>query len=85
MAHDEESLVTIATFETELEASFARGALHAIGIPAQVPGDWSGSLSGPFRGGSHLAELQVFESDRARAIVELRRLHIHIAPPQRRA
>ena len=35
MARDE-PLVTIATFETELEASFARGALEAIGISALV-------------------------------------------------
>ena len=73
MARDE-PLVTIATFETELEASFARGALEAIGISALVPGEWSGSST-----------LQVFESDRDRALVELRRLKIRIVPPQHRA
>jgi hypothetical protein len=73
MARDE-TLVTIATFETELEASFARGALEAIGISALVPGEWSG-----------YAELQVFESDRDRAIDELRRLQIRIVPPRRHA
>jgi len=66
----EEPLVTIATFETELEASFARGALQASGISALV---------------SHRAELQVFESDRDRALVGLRRLKIRIVPPQHRA
>ena len=69
MARDE-PLVTIAMFETELEASFARGALDASGISALVP---------------HRAELQVFESDRDRALVELRRLKIRIVPPQHRA
>jgi hypothetical protein len=67
-----EALITIATFETELEASFARGALEAIGIRALVPGESSG-------------ELKVFESDRDRALVELRRLRIRIVPPERRA
>ena len=41
MSHEDEALVTIATFESELEASFARGALEAIGIPALVPGESS--------------------------------------------
>jgi hypothetical protein len=71
--HQDEALITVAIFETELEASFARGALEAIGISALVPGEWSG------------AELQVFESDRDRALVELRRLKIRIVPPQHRA
>jgi Putative prokaryotic signal transducing protein len=79
--HKDEPLITIATFETELEASFARGALEAIGIPAFVPGEWSGSFSGMYRGLPHRAELKVFESDRDRAVVELRRLQIRIVPP----
>jgi len=81
----EEALVTIAAFETELEASFARGALEAIGISALVPGEWSGSFTGMYRGLPHRAELKVFESDRDRAVVELRRLQIRIVPPQDRA
>ena len=81
----DDALVTIATFETEFEASFARGALEASGIRALVPGEWSGSLTGPYRGRPHQAELQVFESDRDRAIVELRRLQIRIVPPSRDA
>ena len=83
--HNDESLVTIASFETELEASFARGALEAIGISALVPGEWSGSFTGMYRGLPHRAELKVFESDRDRAVVELRRLQIRIVPPQDRA
>jgi hypothetical protein len=82
MARDEEALVTIATFDTELEASFARGALEAIGISAVVPGEWSGSFSGLYGGRPRQAELQVFESDRGRALVELRRLQIRIVPPR---
>jgi hypothetical protein len=81
---DDEELITIATFETELEASFARGALEAIGIQALVPGEWSGSFTGLYRGLPHHAELQVFESDRDRAVVELRRLQIRIVPPPHR-
>jgi hypothetical protein len=84
MARDE-ALVTIATFETELEASFARGALEAIGISALVPGEWGGGFSGLYSGGARHAELQVFESDRDRALVELRRLQIRIVPPRHRA
>jgi hypothetical protein len=82
---DDDALVTIATFETDLEASFARGALDAIGIRALVPGESSGSFSGLYGGGLHRAELKVFESDRDRALVELRRLRIRIVPPERRA
>ena len=82
MSDRNEALVTIATFETELEASFARGALEAIGIRALVPGEWGGSLSGMYGGMPHRTALQVFESDRDRAIVELRRLQIRIVPPR---
>ncbi len=86
MAHrQDEALITIAVFETELEASFARGALEAIGISALLPGEWSGLFTGMYRGLPHQAELQVFESDRDRALVELRRLKIRIVPPEHRA
>jgi hypothetical protein len=80
---DDEPLITIATFETELEASFARGALEAVGIQALVPGEWGGSFCGMYGGMPHHAELQVLESDRDRAITELRRLQIRIVPPRR--
>ncbi len=85
MAHEDEALVTIATFETEIEASFARGALESAGIRALVPGEWGGSFSGMYGGMAHAAQLQVFESDRDRALLELRRLQIRIVPPRHRA
>ena len=37
--HRDEPLVTIATFPTSFEASLARGALEAAGIPALVPAE----------------------------------------------
>jgi hypothetical protein len=67
-------LVTIATFADSFEAAPAKGALEAIGIRAYVPGE-SLSLN---RGGTVSAELQVFERDRERANVELRRLQMRI-------
>ena len=82
MSDRNEALVTIATFETELESSFARGALEAIGISALVPGEWGGSFTGMYRGIPHQSAVQVFESDRERAISELRRLRIRIVPPR---
>ena len=75
---EDEALVTIAAFDTEFEASLARGALEAIGIPALVPAEARGSFRGVYGGGfgAGPAELKVFESDRNRAIVELRRMQI---------
>ena len=73
--------MTIATFETEFEASLARGALEAIGIPALVPGEWGGSFPRVYRGGARATALQVFESDRDRARTELRRMQIRLVPP----
>ncbi|HEX5109945.1 MAG TPA: hypothetical protein VFV95_15945 [Vicinamibacterales bacterium] len=70
----DEPLVTIATFGNGFEAGLARGALEAIGIQALVPQDAfarQGVVATP-------ASLQVFESDSARAIVELRRMQIRI-------
>jgi hypothetical protein len=74
-----EPLVTVAVFATSFEASLARGALDAIGIPASVPEE----VLGPFSNvrGSTRTELQVFESDRERALVELRRMQIRIVEP----
>jgi hypothetical protein len=69
----EDDLVTVATFPTSLEASFARGALEAAGISALVPGEALGSFSRN-QGGAPLAELQVRSADRDRAIEELTRL-----------
>lgn len=74
----QEPIVTIATFTTSMEASLARGALEAIGIRAMVPGEAQGSFSSLYRGGVSMTELQVFESDRDRAMVELRRMQIRL-------
>ena len=77
MPFRDEPIVTVATFETEFEASLARGALEAIGIKAMVPGEVFGNYSRrsrPFRG----VELKVFESDCERAAVELRRLQMRV-------
>jgi hypothetical protein len=82
---NDDVLVTVATFETELEASFARGALEVVGISALVPGEWGGSFSGMYGGMTRTAQLQVFASDRDRALVELRRLQIRVVPPSHRA
>jgi Putative prokaryotic signal transducing protein len=70
MDSDDRRLVTIATFDTPFEASLARGALEAAGIPALVPGEDLGSLTRN-RGGVVSAELQVFEQDRDRALAVL--------------
>jgi hypothetical protein len=77
MPFRDEPIVTLATFETEFEASLARGALESIGIPAMVPGEDSGSYIRRARVLQGV-ELKVFESDRARAAVELRRMQIRV-------
>jgi hypothetical protein len=79
---DDEALVTIASFDTSFEASLARGALERIGIAAFVPGEASGTFASYSRqGGSLGAVLQVLESDRVRAIAELRRINMQMAKP----
>ena len=77
MALRNEPLVTIARFETSVEASLARGALEGLGIRALVPGEELGSFS-THRGGIAGTELQVFASDAERATVALRRLQIRV-------
>jgi len=77
----QDALITIAAFETEIEASLARGALESVGIRALVPSESSGTFLGLYGGRTIRAELQVFESDRDRALLELRRLQIRIVPP----
>jgi hypothetical protein len=75
--NDQGTLVTIATFETEIEASLARGALEAVGISALVPSESSGTFTGMYgRTGLGGAELKVFASDRDRALAELRRMQM---------
>jgi hypothetical protein len=81
--HDD-PLIAIATFETEFEVSLARGALEAIGIRALVPGEQGGSFRGLYGGPSPAAELLVFESDRHRAVAELKRLRLRIVSPRHR-
>jgi hypothetical protein len=76
----DEPIVTLATFDTEFEASLARGALEAIGIRAMVPGEDSGSYVRRARVLQGV-ELKVFESDRERAAIELRRLQMRVAQP----
>jgi Putative prokaryotic signal transducing protein len=85
MARNDEAIVTIAVFETEFEASLARGALESIGIQALVPGEAGGSIGGLYSGRlpGTVTELRVFESDRDRAIVELRRMQMRIVEPPR--
>jgi len=72
-----EALVTIASFSTSIEASLAKGALEAAGISAFVPDEALGAFSRN-RGGVPVGVLQVFESDRDRAIAELRRMDLKI-------
>ena len=78
MPFRDEPIVTLATFETEFEASLARGALEAIGIPAMVPGEQLGIYSRGRARPFARAEVKVFESDRERALVELRRMQIRV-------
>jgi hypothetical protein len=77
MPFRDEPIVTVTTFETEFEASLARGALEAIGIQAMVPGEVFGTYGRRARGFNGV-ELQVFESDRERAALELRRMQIRL-------
>jgi len=77
MPFRDDPIVTLATFDTEFEASLARGALEAIGIRAMVPGEDSGSYIRRSRV-LHGVELKVFQSDWERAAVELRRIQIRV-------
>ena len=74
----QDPIVTLATFATSMEASLARGALESIGIRAFVPGEAQASFSSLYRGSLTTTELKVFETDRDRALVELRRMQIRI-------
>ena len=71
-SREDEALVSIASFSSDFEASLAKGALEAAGIAAFVPSETLGSFSRS-RGGIPVGVLQVFESDRERAVAELRR------------
>jgi hypothetical protein len=76
----DEALITIASFPTDFEASLTKGALEAAGISAFVPGEALGTFSRN-SGGIPTGVLQVFESDRDRAVAELRRLELKIVKP----
>ena len=76
----DELLVTIAVFDSVVEASLARGALEATGIRALVPEEPSVRLRGTYF--FPAGRLQVLESDRERALIELRRCQITIVEPE---
>jgi hypothetical protein len=76
---DDERLVTIAVFKTGFEAGLARGVLEGAGIRALVPEEHLFRSGGPAYG--LRAQLQVLESDRDRAIAELRRIQIRLVEP----
>ena len=73
----DDALVTVAYFDSSLEASLARGALEALDIRAVIPGEALGSFSRNM-GGISSTELQVFASDFDRAATALRRLQIRV-------
>ena len=75
---DDEALVTIAEFATVWEASMARGALEAAGIRALVPEE---TLVRSRTTAYPVGRLQVLESDRDRALAELRRRQIRLVQP----
>ena len=86
--HRDEPSVTVATFTSSFEASIAKGALAARGIEAFVPDEARGTFSlnrgvFPFGVGGPQGSsvLQVFESDRERAIVELTRIEMQSVRP----
>jgi hypothetical protein len=76
---DDERLITIAVFDTGFEAGLARGRLEGIGIRALVPEEHRVRAGGPPY--MFPAHLQVLESDRDRAIAELRRMQIRLVEP----
>jgi len=79
--HDDDALVTVATFNSVWEASMARGVLEAAGIRALVPEEaLVRSKNMMFPTGS----LRVLESDKDRAIAELRRRQIQLVQPPER-
>ena len=67
-----ETLVTVATFATGLDASVARGALEAEGIRAYVPADATATVRHTARL-TPITEVRVRTSDRRRAMEVLER------------
>lgn len=64
---DAEELVTVATFRNMFDASVARGALEAGGLPAFVPGENIGAFARSVMPGP-LVEVKVRAGDRGRAV-----------------
>jgi hypothetical protein len=79
-AKSDERMVTIAVFDSVMEASLARGALEGAGLRALVPEELSARLRGTYF--FPAGRLQVLESDRERALIELRRCQIRIVEPE---
>lgn len=79
---ENELLVTIATFETVWEAAIARGVLEAAGIRALVPEETL--LRSTRNTILPTGSLQVLQSDKDRALVELRRSQIRLVQPNER-
>ena len=67
-----DDLISIATFQNPVDASVARGALQAAGIPAFVPGEQLGVFSVRRSNPDATVELKVLARDRARALKLLR-------------
>lgn len=66
---ESDEFVTVATFPNSFEASLARGALEANGLPAFVPGEGIGAFGYERTGAREVwAELRVRACDRDRAV-----------------
>ena len=79
----DERLVTIAEFGTIAEACIVKGVLEQAGIRVLVPEEHMVRLRGGLFPGNifPVGTIQVFESDRSRAIAELRRHEIRLVKP----
>ena len=74
LSEEGDELITIATFENEVEAAIGAGALKTAGIPAFVRGDNIGvfAVNRSIPLGTH-AELKVRVSDRDSGVEALKR------------
>jgi hypothetical protein len=69
--------VTVATLDSYFEAALVRGALAASGIRALVANEAQGTFPSD-RGGGSSTEFRVRETDRDRAVDELRRMQLPV-------
>ena len=69
-----DDLIPIATFQNPIDASVARGALEAAGIPAFVPGEHLGVFSVTRSNPDSSVELKVMARDHNRALKVLGRV-----------